>query len=194
MLNLSYECPENFEGQTFTIMRVPAGKSLQGIITCSKPLGTPTHFWGGRTIPCTPPSCEACKAGSFSRYHFYTTVYDHRSQLHFLLELTAAAAEPIIQYGRDRGTTLGCGIRCNRIPEVSNGRIHIQTTMTDPQKYPIPEEPNLPAILSRLWNIPLEEIKTPDTKKIIPAIELTPESKLRHANRLRQSVSNNGGK
>jgi len=193
MLDLSHEPPPDSTDRPFPIQRVLASRPLQSIVTSKKPLGCSTHWWGSRTVPCTRPDCAACAAGSYFRWHMYLTCFDHKSQLHFLLELTAAASAPITEYGRVHGTTRGCGIRCSRIPAVANGRIHIQTTPTDPTRYPIPEEPDLAKLLSRLWNIPLNEIRTPDTKKIIPEVEVTPESKLRHANRLRQSVSNNGG-
>jgi hypothetical protein len=194
MLNLSHEPPPDSNDRPFPIQRVLPGRALQAVITTVKPLGCLTHWWGSRTVPCTEPACPACNAGSYFRWHMYLSCFDHKTQLHFLLELTASASAPITEYGRVHGTTRGCGIKCYRIPDVPNGRIHIQTTPTDPTRYPIPQQPDLAKLLSRLWNIPLDEIQTPDSKVIIPEIVVTPEQKLRHANRLRQSVENNGGK
>jgi hypothetical protein len=123
-------------------------------------------------VPCTPPTCPACDAGVSRRWHAYVTCYDHRTQLHFLLELTAAASEPLFAYVRDHGTTRQCGIKASRIPATINGRIHLQTQLLDPTRYQIPAAPRIDAILSRLWNIPLSEITTPDTLIAIPAITI----------------------
>jgi hypothetical protein len=111
-----------------------------------------------------------------------------------MLELTAAASDSIIQYGRDHGTTRGCGIKCTRIPSVANGRIHIQTTPTDPNKYPIPNEPDLSVLLSRLWNIPLSEIQTPDRKVILPEISVNRIEEKIVSSRKREIARGNGRK
>lgn len=173
MLYLSDQVPAFSNDRPFPIVRVPATKPLVAIATTAKPLGTPTHFWGGRTLPCTRPNCEPCANGVAYRFHLYTCCYDHRTQLHFLLELTGAAAEPLLKYGREHGTCRGCGIHATRIPATINGRIHIKTTPTDPNRYPIPSEADLATLLSRLWNIPLTEISIGNQKTILPEILVT---------------------
>jgi len=194
MLTLSDSIPCDPNDRPFPIVRVSTNKPLLAVITTSKPLGTRTHYWGQRTVPCTPPECGACDAGVAFRWHCYATCFDHRTQLHFLLELTAAASESIIQYGRDHGTTRGCGIKCSRIPAVSNGRIHIQTTPTDPNKYPIPSEPDLAVLLSRLWNIPLSEIQTPNRTVIIPEISVNRIEEKIQREKKREHARGNGRK
>lgn len=192
MLTLTDSIPDDPNDRPFPIQRVSGSRPLQCVVTIPKPLGCSTHYFGGRTVPCTEPDCLACRSGVSRRFHLYLTCYDHRTQLHFLLELTAAAAEKILVYGREHGTTRGCGLKCTRIPATANGRIHVQTTPTDPTRYPIPEPPSLPAILGRMWNIPLPMIQTPDTLKVIPDLEVSNEKKLRHANRILQHVEGNG--
>jgi hypothetical protein len=112
--------------------------------------------------------------------------------LHFLLELTASAEEYILRYAREHGTTRGCGIACTRIPATPNGRIHIQTTPTDSQKYPLPPEPDLPAILARLWNIPTDEITTDQKTFLVPSITCRPNLAAQHTKTKTPSKAHDG--
>ena len=192
MLELSYEVPEDDESRPFPVKRVPAEKPLQGVITSDRPLGTQTHWWGGRTVPCTGAECLACTQGVPKRWHCYAGVWDDKIQLHFLLELTAAGGDTLLKYASEHGSTRGCVIRATRIPAIANGRVHLQTRPIDLSRYNIPLAPNLAAILARLWNIPLSEVLLPGHKEIIQPIEITTEQKLRNANRLRQAIGGNG--
>jgi hypothetical protein len=170
MLYLSPDQPTDPIERPYPIQRVPATGSLAAAITSKQPFGCFTHFWGGRTIPCTAEACDACKAAAPSRWHCYMTAYSHPNQLHFLLELTAAAAEKIYQFTREHGTCRGCHFKANRQPQTPNGRIYLQTQMLDMDKYRLPEEPDLKLILSRLWNIPLDEIEIKQPAEPIGAI------------------------
>jgi hypothetical protein len=183
MLHLSTTAPTDPQSQPFPIIRVGATRPLVVIITCENTLGCYTHFWGGRTVPCTDPTCDACNAGCPRRWHIYLTVYSEPEQLHSLLELTAAAGENIYRYATEHGTVRACCIEATRRPKTSNGRIIIRTKMTDPARNPIPAAPDVPYLLSRLWNIPLTDITASTNGHAKTILETRATTELEELNR-----------
>ena len=172
MLNLSHEPPENPNGQPLPIRRTPAKGSLTATVTADKLLGTNTHFWGGRTTPCTQPTCEACDAGTPWRWHAYVSAIEFLTSTHFLFECTAAAAHEFVNFAHERGTLRGCTFRATRCNTRINARVIIETHLYTGKPTDLPPEPNLVLALARLWNIPANQITTPEAKEIQKTISV----------------------
>ena len=190
-MQLTNTPPEDPRGPSLPITRTPAGRPLAAIITSSDLVGTPTHFWGGRTVPCGQDQCDACEHGVPWRWHGYVSAYNPDQQRHFLFEFTAATAEQLVSYRKLNASLRGCQFKAERPSRTANGRVMLTLKPADLDRYTIPNEPDLIAVLCILWNIPREEATTGRPAKESPrvavanpnaAVEDAIERALRHAN------------
>lgn len=159
MLTPPNQLPEERRGVGLPIRRTPAAGVLAAVITSPDMLGAYTHYYGGRTVPCARPDCKACADGLPYRWHGYVSAWDLRTAEHVLLEVTAAGAEPLVEYHRSHGTLRGCEIRASRPTKRHNGRVAIHTRPYDLKTARLPREPNLLAVLAHLWSLPLEALQ-----------------------------------
>lgn len=168
MLYLSDRVPANADGQPLPIRRTPISGAIVATITTPSFVGTNTHFWGGRTTPCTPPNCDACDSGCPFRWHAYIAAIEFAKNSQFLFECTSSAAEQLEAYIRDHGTLRGCTFRASRASKRQNARVIIETHPYTGKGTDIPRAPDLPKVLARLWNIPINQILTPNASTATP--------------------------
>jgi len=146
--------PENPKGPSLPIARCPTNGQWQGTITCHDLLGTNTHFYKGRTVPCQQPNCEPCCDGVPWRWHGYLTAINDKSGLHYLFEVPAAAAETIADFATQHGTLRGARFRATRLGAARNGRVIIEIKQGDPNSIPRIPVPDIVQLLTKLWDIP----------------------------------------
>lgn len=139
------------------LVRTPTGGKLHLVVTCDQLTGCWTHFYSGRTCPCTGPDCEACQQGASSRWHGYLSAFDPDAPEHVLFEVTAAAAEAFAAYRVKVGSLRGCEFVARRVAKRANARVHITMRPADLSKLEIPKAPNVQAILCHIWGIPITE-------------------------------------
>ena len=142
------------------LVRTPARKALQLLVTSDNLLGCWTHFYAGRTVPCTGDTCEACLAGASSRWHGYLSAIEGKSREHILFELTALAAESFAAYRLKHGTLRGCHVTASRVNPRPNARVHLELKPHDLSTIDLPPSANLTAVLCHLWGIPTTETQT----------------------------------
>jgi hypothetical protein len=171
--------PANTHGHGIQIERVPAGRPYKALSISPDVIGTRTHFWGGRTMPCESPDCKACAAAVPWRWHSYHAVIHDRSAELFLLELTAQATERLIAYRSAHGTLRGCMIRAHRANYARNSRIHIDCQPTDLTNIIMPPAPDLIHALAVMWHLPLPALQPTGRGGLGDAIETA--SDLAHA-------------
>lgn len=159
MPHWSTQIPERPRGPSFQILRTPAFKPLTAIVTSRDLLGTFTHYYKGRTTPCERPDCEACRENLPYRWHAYLTALNLADAMHFLFEVTAAGAEPFIEYRDAHGSTRGCLFQATRWKQRPNGRVLIQTKPADLTQRSLPPPPDLIKCLSILWDLPTNGLK-----------------------------------
>ncbi len=167
----SKDVPKDPRGPAFPILRTPAFKPIAGVVTSEDLVGTFTHFWKGRTMPCEQEACEACKSGIPYRWHAYLSAWTISTGLHFIFECTAQAAETFTDYRDAFGTLRGCNFIAQRQNQKANGRVLIQTKPYDMKTNVIPVPPDIIKCLSILWNLPAPSLTTPT---------INPEKKTRH--------------
>jgi len=143
------------------IKRAPPARPLIAIATSESLIGTYTHYWHGKTQPCTLPDCPAHAAGIPYRWHGYFGAWDQALNLHFLMEVTAQAAETFVLYTKAQGTLRGCLFEARRLNNKPNGRLLLRTKPADLTKLQLPPEPDLIATLSVLWNISPDQLGPP---------------------------------
>ena len=171
MLNFSNTVPIEATRFAMRLARTPAKGKLHLVVTSADLLGCFTHFFSGRTTPCTGKACEACEAGASSRWHAYLSALDPATSEHILFECTAAAAETFADYRARHGSLRGCEFIATRVNPRPNARVSIRTKPADLAHLHLPEPANLPAALCHIWGIPLNETNTSDRDLSTPNID-----------------------
>lgn len=159
MPNFSTRPPANSYGSAFPLKRTPTSKALVAIITCDDLIGCPTHYYKGRTQPCSSPDCEACLEQVPWRWHGYVSALNTTTHEHFIFEMTAQATDALIAYRTQHGTLRGCLFEARRTHSRQNARVILRCKPADLQQINLPEPPNLEFALSILWNLPAPEVK-----------------------------------
>lgn len=154
MPSFSNTPPSDQTPHNFDIVRCPTQGKITAIITCADLVGCPTHFHRGHTVPCQSPTCDACDEGLPWRWHGYVTIFTAKTHFHQLLELTAPAVEPLVEYRNLNGTLRGVIINAHRISSRPNGRVRITCSKADLTHIIIPNAPDLRLILATMWNLP----------------------------------------
>lgn len=162
MLQFDSTPPPDPNGQPLPIKRTPAKGTLIAIVTSKSLLGTSTHYYGGRTVPCTHETCEPCREGTPFRWHAYLSAYSIPHKLHFLFECTAAAADQFVRYAAEHETLRGCAFRAQRSSTRMNARVEIDTNVYTGKDSDLPPPADLVGALARLWNLPVTQILMPD--------------------------------
>lgn len=54
------QVPDNPKGHALPILRTPTWKPLIAVVTSQNLIGTYTHFWKGKTMPCEGRPCHYC--------------------------------------------------------------------------------------------------------------------------------------
>lgn len=164
----------------FTLRRTPPDTPIRAIITCDDLIGTFTHYYHGRTTPCEPPDCPACKDLSPARWHGYVSCLDHATREHFLFEFTSKAAEPLIEYRKAHGTLHGCFITASRPKRRRNARVEIACRPTDLTKITLPKPPDLIQAMSVIWQLPATALETPEGYHESPLVKPNGRKLLHH--------------
>jgi hypothetical protein len=165
--------PPDPRGHALPITRTPVGRKLTGISTAENLIGCDTHWYHGRTTPCERPDCEACLNAIPFRWHSYVSLWDPRRALHFLLELTAQASDPLVTYHKAHDTLRGALLTCWRIAPRPNARVVVQVTEWAGNPEHLPPSPDLPAALAILWNLPTPNVSQTAVHNDKPAASVT---------------------
>lgn len=164
--------PDDSRGQALPLRRCPPNRPLTAVITCDDLVGCPTHFFGGRTVPCEVENCKPCLEGISWRWHGYVSAYLIKAKLHFLFEMTARCAEVLIQYRQAHGSLRGCLFEATRPSGNANGRVYMQTKPIDLEGIPVPRPPDLPKLLSMIWNLPARDAEINGRVKDHPRMQV----------------------
>jgi hypothetical protein len=143
-----------------SLIRVAPGRALSAIITVERAIYLDTHFWHGRTSPCTGLDCEPCSEGCARRSHCYVAVFTAGDHKHLLLELTQTAADPLAEYCTTFGSLRGCWINARRAKPQPNSRIEMTCRPADLAKIQLPREPDLLTALTTIWRLPANAFST----------------------------------
>jgi hypothetical protein len=159
MINWSDQIPDGSELKTLSIIRTPKSVPLQAIITSDAIIGTFTHFYNRRTIPCTAPHCKPCTDGCGNRWHGYLGAYSVKTHRHFIFEFTAKAAEDFKIYRELQPTLRGCQITAARRGIRVNDPVVIQCRPADLAGIKLPDPPDVKRILAIIWGLTSKAIK-----------------------------------
>lgn len=135
------------------LLRVRPGKPLTGIITNADIVGAYTHFWRGRTTPCTGPTCDACEAQHAARWYGYACIWNPTNNHQAIAELTPACVPAIDAYLAQFGTLRGAAIELARTNRKTNSRISCSIKPSPYTTDKIPAAFALQAQLERMWEM-----------------------------------------
>jgi hypothetical protein len=175
------ELPSQPEQPGFTLRRTPPDRPLRAVVTCNDLNVCLTHFWGGRTMPCEKPQCDACNAMSPKRAHVYLSAYDLTNREHFIFECTAPAAEPFRDWKRDFTTLRGCLFQASRPKRRRNAQVEILTKPCDLTKITLPLPPDVALAMAVIWRLP----QTACSSRALNSIEAAIDTDADVADRMR---------
>lgn len=172
MLTFSNDLPEDPKGPSLHLIRCPVMRPLVAIVTSADLIGCATHFYGGRTVPCTGEDCEAHLNGVPWRWHTYVSIWVPTAKRHLLFESTARASEPFILFRKAHDSLRGCLFQAARVNSRVNARVYIETKPADLEALTLPDAPDLMKVLSIIWNIPLSEMTNERTERNVPLCQV----------------------
>lgn len=175
-INWSPSIPLDPRGRAFPLKRTPTNGVLQACVTCENLIGCDTHFFGGRTMPCERPNCEACDKGMPFRWHGYVSAVQHKTHLGFIFEFTAQAGDAFEQYFKAHGTLRGCEFAARRLHSKPNGRVIILCTPLDLTNIKLPQPPNVISCMEIIWNLPHGQVKADTSIGDRPAMTNTQQT------------------
>lgn len=134
------------------LVRATGKTTVRGWILSTEIQGTTTHYYRGRTRPCTHPECDACTAGMAPRWHGYLAIYAAVTAETQILEITSASIEYLDRYRVGRTTLRGALITASRPSKSNTGRLHLLLQPPTPTNPALPPDPNVRKVLERIWH------------------------------------------
>ena len=178
MLKFDSVPPPDPRGHALTLTRCPHMKHLAGIILSDNLLGTRTHYYHGRTVPCEHSNCPACDDGVSWRWHAWLPLWSASTEQTVLFEMTARATEVLVAYREKYGTLRGASMRAQRANSSPNSKVIIQVQPADLRHIELPPEPDILGALSIIWNIERPSISVAGLAKQAPMIHVDPDPAL----------------
>ncbi len=172
MPNWSNQLPHESRGPAYKLKRTPSGRGIVALVTSDDLIGCDTHWWGGHTVPCEGPECEAHAAGVPFRWHGYLAAVDTTTHLHFIFEMTAQAAESFKDYRKAHGTLRGCIFEAKRLKSAKNSRVCIRCKPADLREQHLPKAPDLRRCMAIIWNLPDPDVEVAGVLKAAPRINI----------------------
>ncbi len=162
--------PDDPRGQGLPLVRTPAARSLVAVVTSESLIGTDTHFWGGHTVPCERPDCDACHNGIAYRWHGYLSAYNPIDQLHFIFEMTANAASVFTEYQLTNKTLRCCRFEAYRWRRLKNGRVIIKCEHSNHPSHALPKAPDLQKVMAIIWRLPIPNVVVDGIERGAPKV------------------------
>jgi hypothetical protein len=139
------------------LVRCPPRGGLRGLLTCERSIGTYTHYFGGKTVPCGDSLCAACDAQCAKRWHSYVSLYTPAPEKHVICEITLAAAEELWAFEDQNESIREAHLTLSRRGDRDNGRVSTAFSWAHKGKLRLPYAPDLEQQLRVIWGLELRE-------------------------------------
>jgi hypothetical protein len=113
----------------------------------------PTHYYAGRTRPCTGATCEACAHNHLARWNGYVAAIDLDRNEHIIIELTRNVCDIVAAEFDARRTLKGVRIMLERRAPRANARISCKLAPPATGTGELEAAPDVRPILARIWEI-----------------------------------------
>lgn len=153
MANWTNVPPTDREYSSYQILRTPPGNGLKCVILNHDVLGVMLHYWHGRSTPCNPTDCPACKDGHRPRWKGYVFVMSCRTRRVAILEFTERVYDTFNDARRRFGTLRGTTVTLTRTGSRANSPLMatFADTLEESDRLPNPE--GLTDVLDRMWEV-----------------------------------------
>ncbi len=149
-----------------TLVRTPPTGTLKGVITCQRPIATPTHYHARRTVPCAlPPNCPLCEVGLKWRLHCYLSFVNLSNLAHEIVEFPARQYDAIANWYKRLGTIRGLYFEASRPNNRPNGPIQLSVRRPASEPSSLPDPLPVEKILCKIWGVP-EPNQTPQPETL----------------------------
>lgn len=138
--------------------RVKPASQIHGVITCNTYLGVWTHFIGGRTLPCTAPTCPGCEAQRRKGWEAYLSIWTNKPSRHIIAALTPGAALQLTDAAPDPGQLRGNWITIRRHGSRPNGKLLVELQLVEVNVGCLPPPPDLKAHMYKIWGLDVDEM------------------------------------
>lgn len=149
--------PQTLAFRCLDLVRTPARGGLRGIITCDRSIGTFTHYFGGKTVPCGGSLCQACDDHCAKRWHSYLSLLLPSPEKHVICEITLAAAEEVWAFEDKNPSLREAHITLARRGDRDNGRVSASFSWAMRGKLQLPPAPAIEQNLRVMWGLDLRE-------------------------------------
>lgn len=137
----------------WSLRRCPTKGTLSAVIISHDVLGRYTHYYGGRTRPCTGRDCEPCNKSMRPRWHGYLACIDLDTNEKIIVEITAIVAARVAEWFDERRTLKGSRIRLQRRSPKTNGRVTVSLAPPAAGTGELPQAPDVRPIMNRVWEL-----------------------------------------
>jgi len=135
------------------LVRCPSKGSNSSIVLTTKAFWHDTHYWRGKTQPCTGTHCAACRANAPIRELGFIAIMspkDHRTKI---LQITSQAWHACEAYILLHGSLRGATIKQERPDGRKNGRVKTSIVSTSVAVENLPEPPDVRSIMEQIWEV-----------------------------------------
>lgn len=147
------------------IVRAKPGRTDAAIITATDVVGAYTHYWHGRTVMCTGPSCDACADKRTARWYGYLSLWVPSTGSILIAEITPPCVPSIDKYFHEYGTLRGARLELARANRKPNSRVICNLTPSQYTTDKLPAAPDVKKHLCRMWEV-FEPESTPTTTRL----------------------------
>jgi len=172
MLTFDETPPPDPRGNSLNLMRCPTMRPVQGIILSDGLIGTNTHYYKGRTIPCDSEGCPACGEGWPWRWHCWVPLFSPTTQVTVLFEMTARCAEILAAHKQTYTTLRGTLLKAQRLNSSPNSKVMLHLQPADLRDIKLPPCPDILGALSIIWNIERPSMSVAGLLKEIPHLNV----------------------
>ena len=157
---------------TFDLLRTPPSAPFIGTVTSTVILGTPIHFFGGRSAPCLQADdCEACKHGRQYRWMAYFAVLPDGSHKQALFEVTALIHAKFVEFAGSADQVRGIRFKVWRPSKRASGRIAVSFGTERAAEITLPDAPDVRPLMEHIWQrklVPGDSETLPTTRDVAP--------------------------
>jgi len=169
---------------SYDLRRTPAKGKVKAVFTSQHVMGTPVHFFNGRTVPhLDEGGCTACEHGRSYRWMAYFACVDQADGEQIVFEVTAIVHAQIARCDQERGGLRGIQFHAWRPSGRINGRINFLFHKKPKCLDGLPDAPDVPAVMEHIWApsldvvVPLDALRSPEDASNGRAPILAPRAK-----------------
>lgn len=135
------------------LVRTPRGGKIQAVIISTAAQAVWTHYYGGRTQPCSGADCEMCEAQGTRRRHVYVAIWNPDTAKTVMLEVTDTAGVELLLWKQEGRPLRGRMIRTVRLNSRVNAPVEVTIGDDVSAKYQLPPEPEIRDSLRIIWHL-----------------------------------------